>query len=165
MNGAASLHSGNPACWRSVSEPLLRRSAGWVSTLARKRPVALSRGLPFASESSLRGFSARLSPKRSCLAAQLPAPVTPFDRTHGAPQTWVECGPTLAFASHWESAEAMCGSSARAILSVGFQPVTAEPSCIEVKEVSLVTQAVHAMWRAAYGACEFGRLNAMSNPP
>ena len=26
----------------------------------------------------------------------------------------------------------------------------AEPSCIDVTEVSLVTRAVHAMWRAAY---------------
>ncbi|WP_135365036.1 hypothetical protein [Halosimplex halophilum] len=42
---------------------------------------------------------------------------------------------------------------------------TAEPSCIEVVEVSLVTRAVHAMWRAAYEARDFERLNTMSNPP
>jgi hypothetical protein len=42
---------------------------------------------------------------------------------------------------------------------------TAEPSCIEVEEVSLVTRAVHAMWRAAYETGDFERLNATSNPP
>jgi hypothetical protein len=42
---------------------------------------------------------------------------------------------------------------------------TAEPSCIRVEEVSLVTRAVHAMWRAAYESDDLERLNAMSNPP
>ena len=41
----------------------------------------------------------------------------------------------------------------------------AEPSCIEVTEVSLVTRAVHAMWRAAYEDDDFDRLNSASNPP
>lgn len=41
----------------------------------------------------------------------------------------------------------------------------AEPSCIEVEEVSLVTRAVHAMWRAAYDHDDRGRLNELSNPP
>ena len=41
----------------------------------------------------------------------------------------------------------------------------AERSCIEVTEVSLVTRAVHAMWRAAYGECEMDNLNGFSNPP
>lgn len=38
-------------------------------------------------------------------------------------------------------------------------------SCIDVTEVSLVTRAVHAMWRAAYEADELARLNSVSNPP
>jgi hypothetical protein len=41
----------------------------------------------------------------------------------------------------------------------------AEPSCIEVTEVSLVTRAVHAMWRAAYEENDMDRLNSASNPP
>ncbi|MFB6206153.1 MAG: hypothetical protein ABEJ05_06480 [Haloglomus sp.] len=41
----------------------------------------------------------------------------------------------------------------------------AEPSCIEVTEVSLVTRAVHAMWRAAYDQGDLSRLNGLSNPP
>lgn len=44
-------------------------------------------------------------------------------------------------------------------------PATAEPSCIEVMEVSLVTRAVHAMWRAAYEHDDSSRLNGLSNPP
>lgn len=42
---------------------------------------------------------------------------------------------------------------------------TAEPSCIDVTEVSLVTRAVHAMWRAAYENDDLDRLNSASNPP
>lgn len=42
---------------------------------------------------------------------------------------------------------------------------TAEPSCIDVAEVSLVTRAVHAMWRAAYDHDDLSRLNSLSNPP
>jgi hypothetical protein len=42
---------------------------------------------------------------------------------------------------------------------------TAEPSCIDVTEVSLVTRAVHAMWRAAYDNDDLSRLNSLSNPP
>ena len=42
---------------------------------------------------------------------------------------------------------------------------TTEPSCIEVTEVSLVTRAVHTMWRAAYEANDVDRLNNASNPP
>jgi hypothetical protein len=41
----------------------------------------------------------------------------------------------------------------------------AEPSCIEVTEVSLVTRAVHAMWRVAYEHDDSSRLNGLSNPP
>lgn len=41
----------------------------------------------------------------------------------------------------------------------------ARPSCIEVEEVSLVTRAVHAMWRAAYEHDDLSRLNSLSNPP
>ncbi|MBX0297400.1 hypothetical protein [Haloarcula nitratireducens] len=41
----------------------------------------------------------------------------------------------------------------------------AKPSCIDVTEVSLVTRAVHAMWRAAYEDDEPDRLNSTSNPP
>jgi hypothetical protein len=41
----------------------------------------------------------------------------------------------------------------------------AEPSCIHVTEVSLVTRAVIAMWRAAYGSGDCERLNSLSNPP
>ena len=42
---------------------------------------------------------------------------------------------------------------------------TAEPSCIDVTEVSLVTRTVHAMWRAAYENNDLDRLNSASNPP
>ncbi|WP_247731326.1 hypothetical protein [Halovivax limisalsi] len=41
----------------------------------------------------------------------------------------------------------------------------AEPSCIEGTEVSLVTRAVHALWRGAYDADDQTRLNSLSNPP
>lgn len=41
----------------------------------------------------------------------------------------------------------------------------AEPSCIRVSEVSLVTRAVIAMWRAAYESDDGRRLNSLSNPP
>jgi hypothetical protein len=41
----------------------------------------------------------------------------------------------------------------------------AEPSCIEVEEVSLVTRAVYVMWRAAYDHDDLKRLNRVSNPP
>jgi len=41
----------------------------------------------------------------------------------------------------------------------------AVPSCIEVTEVSLVTRAVHALWRAAYDHDDVDRLNSASNPP
>jgi len=42
---------------------------------------------------------------------------------------------------------------------------TAEPSCIDVTEVSLVTRAVHALWRAAYEDADVDQLNIASNPP
>jgi hypothetical protein len=41
----------------------------------------------------------------------------------------------------------------------------AEPSCIRIEGVSLVTRAVHALWRAAYEHDDLGRLNGLSNPP
>lgn len=41
----------------------------------------------------------------------------------------------------------------------------AELSRIDVTEVSLVTRAVHAMWRAAYDHDDPSRLNGLSNPP
>jgi hypothetical protein len=41
----------------------------------------------------------------------------------------------------------------------------AEPSCIDVTEVSLVTRGVHGMWRAAYETGDLNRLNSASNPP
>lgn len=41
----------------------------------------------------------------------------------------------------------------------------AEPSCIEVTEVSLVTRSVHTMWRAAYEDNDLAHLNSASNPP
>ncbi|EMA48374.1 hypothetical protein C448_03826 [Halococcus morrhuae DSM 1307] len=41
----------------------------------------------------------------------------------------------------------------------------AEPSCIRVEEVSLVTRAVIVMWRAAYESGDCDRLNSSSNPP
>lgn len=40
-----------------------------------------------------------------------------------------------------------------------------EPSCIRVDEVSLVTRAVHKLWRAAYERGDPKRLNSLSNPP
>jgi len=126
VNGAASLHRGNPAGCRSVSGLALPRSAGRVSTLARERPMALSRGLPSTGKSLPRGFSTRLSPRRSCLAAPVPAPVTPFDRALGAPSPWVVDGPTPAVTSHRESAEPVCELSAWSILSVGV-PVWQSP--------------------------------------
>lgn len=41
----------------------------------------------------------------------------------------------------------------------------AEPSCIDVEEVSLVGRAIHALWRAAYDHDDLSRLNTLSNPP
>ena len=41
----------------------------------------------------------------------------------------------------------------------------AEPSCIDVNEVSLVTRAVHTMWRTAYEDDNIDQLNGASNPP
>lgn len=41
----------------------------------------------------------------------------------------------------------------------------AEPSCVQVGEVSLVTRAVHKLWRVAYESGERDRLNRISNPP
>jgi hypothetical protein len=41
----------------------------------------------------------------------------------------------------------------------------AEPSCIHVDEVSLVTRAVHTQWRQGYESGDVGRLNSLSNPP
>jgi len=41
----------------------------------------------------------------------------------------------------------------------------AEPSSIGVTEVSLVTRAVHAMWRAAYEDDDADQLHSASNPP
>lgn len=41
----------------------------------------------------------------------------------------------------------------------------AEPSCLDVTEVSLVTRAVYAMWRAAYENDALDRLNNASDPP
>ena len=40
----------------------------------------------------------------------------------------------------------------------------AKPSCIGVTEVSLVTRAVHGMWRAAYEDDAMDRLNSAANP-
>jgi len=44
---------------------------------------------------------------------------------------------------------------------------TAEPSCIDVAEVSPVTRAIHAMWRAAYEDedDDVDQLNSASDPP
>ena len=41
----------------------------------------------------------------------------------------------------------------------------AEPSCIRIEGVSLVTRAVQALWRAAHEHDDLGRLNGLSNPP
>lgn len=38
-------------------------------------------------------------------------------------------------------------------------------SCIEVEEVSLVTRAVHTMWRVAYDQADTELLNSATNPP
>jgi len=145
---AASLHSGNPACRRSVSGLALPRSAGRVSALARERPVALSRGVPSASKSSPRGFSTRLSPKRSCLAAPVPSRFTPsrrqpITRASRAPQTWVECDLTPTVASHRESAERVCELSARTILSVGVQG--RQSPVVSGTELTRVTPAVNSV--------------------
>ena len=141
MNGAASLDRGNPAGCRSVSGLTLPRSAGRVSTLARERPVALPRGLPFRGMSSPAGFSGRLSPHRSCLAAPVPAPVTPFDRARGAPSPWVVDGPTPVATSRRESAEPVCKLLARAILSVGGP---AQPTPVDCRiEQTRFTPAVN----------------------
>jgi hypothetical protein len=43
--------------------------------------------------------------------------------------------------------------------------VDAEPSCIHVEEVSLVTRAIYKMWRIAYESGDLNRLNSISNPP
>ncbi|WP_435197139.1 hypothetical protein [Natronomonas sp. EA1] len=43
--------------------------------------------------------------------------------------------------------------------------VDPEPSCIQVGEVSLVTRAVHKLWRVAYESGDPTRLNTLSNPP
>ena len=43
--------------------------------------------------------------------------------------------------------------------------VDAESSCINVGEVSLVTRAVHKLWRVAYESGDQDRLNSLSNPP
>jgi len=59
----------NPGLSPSRFQDPLPRSVGRVSSLARERPVALSRALPSASESSTPGFSGALS-KRSCLTAR-----------------------------------------------------------------------------------------------
>jgi hypothetical protein len=119
VNGAASLHRGNPACCRSVSGLPLPRSAGRISTLARERPVALPRGLPSTGKSLPRGFSTRLSPLRSNLTVHLPAPVTPFDRARGAPSPWVVDGPTPVVTSHRGLAEPVWKVSTQEILNVG----------------------------------------------
>lgn len=41
----------------------------------------------------------------------------------------------------------------------------AEASCIAVSEVSLVSRAVHVLWRRAYEVEDTDRLNTASNPP
>jgi len=41
----------------------------------------------------------------------------------------------------------------------------AEPSCLSVREVSLVSRAVHRLWRVAYEYEDWERLNSASNPP
>ena len=142
VNGTASLHRGNPACCRSVSGLVLPRSAGRVSTLARERPVALSRGLPSTGKSLPHGFSTRLSPRRSCLAAPVPAPVTPFDRARGAPSPWVVDGPTPVVTTHRESAKPVCELSAQAILTVGV-PVR-QPPVVSDTERTRFTPGVNA---------------------
>lgn len=41
----------------------------------------------------------------------------------------------------------------------------AEPSCIEVETVELVSRAVHELWRLAYEKDDVSLLNSESNPP
>lgn len=41
----------------------------------------------------------------------------------------------------------------------------AEPSCIRIEEVTLVTRAVHSLWRRTYERGDVSDLNAGSNPP
>ena len=41
----------------------------------------------------------------------------------------------------------------------------AEPSCVQIEEVSLVARAVHKLWRAAYETGDMDQLNSISNPP
>lgn len=41
----------------------------------------------------------------------------------------------------------------------------AEPSCLAVREVSLVARAVHGLWRTAYEHDDREQLNSASNPP
>jgi hypothetical protein len=41
----------------------------------------------------------------------------------------------------------------------------AEPSSIQVGEVSLVARAVHKLWRTAYERGDMDQLNGVSNPP
>ena len=43
--------------------------------------------------------------------------------------------------------------------------VEAEPSCISVEAVSLVTRAVYSLWRASYDGGSLSRPNSASNPP
>ena len=43
--------------------------------------------------------------------------------------------------------------------------VDAESSCVHISEVSLVTRAVHKLWRVAYESGDQDRLNSLSNPP
>ena len=86
--------------------------------------MALSRGLPSATESLPRGFSTWLPPWRSWLAAYPPAWFTPsreqpITRTSRAPQTWVERGPTPSVAGRRGSAEHVCEPSARSVLNRG----------------------------------------------
>jgi len=39
-----------------------------------------------------------------------------------------------------------------------------QPSCIDVTGVSLVSRAVHTVWRVAYEDNDLGHLNSVSNP-
>jgi len=47
----------------------------------------------------------------------------------------------------------------------GATTTDAEPSCIDVAEVSLVTRAVYAMWRTTYEDGDIDHPNSASNPP
>jgi hypothetical protein len=76
-------------------------SCGTVTCAPIRKRVIASRFLNVA-------LSQAVEPRGS-----VPAPVTPcrpkaINRACGAPQTWVECGPTPAVASHRESAEPVC---------------------------------------------------------